>query len=195
MRLRLALASLLLAAAPASAQQQSQSYKFLEAIRKADGNAVIGILDQPGQTIINTRDVNSGESALHIVAKRGDMTYTQYLLARGADINARDSQGNTALMLAVEAGHADVVDLLASRRANANLGNKAGETPLLRAVQRRDLALVRALIAAGGNPDQTDYNGTSARGYVAADPRAGAIAKVMAETKKKAPANVSGPRL
>ena len=195
MRLRLALASLVLLVAPAAAQQQSQSYKFLEAVRKADGNTVISILDQPGQTIINTRDISSGEGALHIVAKRGDATYLSYLLSRGADANMRDGQGNTPMMLAVEGGHPDMVEILAKKRANANLGNKAGETPLLRAVQRRDLTLVRAVLAAGGDPDQTDYNGTTARGYATADTRSSAIAKVLAETPKKTRAPVSGPRL
>lgn len=197
---RLAFAAFLLSpltlAAPAAAQQQSQSYKFLEAVRKADGNTVTTMLDQPGQTIINTRDAGTGDGALHIVARRGDATYLRYLLARGADANMRDRQGNTAMMVAVETGNAELIDILKAARANANLGNGGGETPLIRAVQRRDLALVRAVLAAGGNPDQTDnVAGLSARDYAKADPRAGAIAKLIDETPKKAPRAVAGPRL
>lgn len=197
---RLAFAAILLTpltlAAPAAAQQQSQSYKFLEAVRKGDGNTVTTMLDQPGQTIINTRDASSGDGALHIVARRGDATYLRYLLARGADANMRDRRGNTPMMVAVEAGNAELIDILKAARANANLGNGGGETPLIRAVQRRDLALVRAVLAAGGNPDQTDnVAGLSARDYAKADPRAGAIAKLIDETPKKAPRAVAGPRL
>lgn len=183
-------------ALPAAAQQQSQSYKFLEAVRKADGNAVIAILDQPGQTIVNTRDVSSGEGAIHIVARRGDATYLRYLLSKGADANLRDRAGNTAMMLATEAGNSELVGILASVNANANLGNAGGETPLIRAVERRDLALVRAVLAAGGNPDQTDnVAGLSARDYARRDARAGAIAKLIEDTPRKAPRAVSGPRL
>ena len=183
-------------AAPVAAQQQSQSYKFLEAVRKADGNAVIAILDQPGQTIINTRDRTTGEGALHIVVKRGDSVYTRYLLGRGADANMRDGRGNTPMMLAVEANQPEIVGVLASVRANANLGNAGGETPLIRAVQRRDLALVRAVLAAGGNPDQTDnVAGMSARDYAKADARATPILKVLDETPKQAVRAVAGPRL
>jgi uncharacterized protein len=66
------LAAALLLAAPALGQGQSESYKFLQAVREAKGNDVLAILDRPGSTIINTRDPNSGEGALHITVKRGD---------------------------------------------------------------------------------------------------------------------------
>jgi ankyrin repeat protein len=181
---------------PAAAQQQSQSYKFLESIRKGDGNAVIATLDQPGQTIINTRDVTTGEGALHIVVKRGDTAYLRYLLAKGADPNLRDRGGETAMMLAVQAGQPEMVQILASAKANANLADGSGETPLIRAVQRRDLALVRAVLAAGGNPDQTDnVAGMSARDYAKRDTRSNVIAKVLDETPAKTQRAVAGPRM
>ena len=187
--------ALLTMAAPVAAQQQSQSYKFLEAVRKGDGNAVVAILDQPGQTIVNTRDVTTGEGALHIVVKRGDGTYLRYLLAKGADANLRDRSGDTPMMLAVEAGKAEIVQILGTGKANANLGNSGGETPLIRAVQRRDIALVRAVLAAGGNPDQTDnMAGMSARDYARRDTRSPAILKVLDDTPAKTQRAVSGPK-
>jgi ankyrin repeat protein len=181
---------------PAAAQQQSQSYKFLESIRKGDGNAVIATLDQPGQTIINTRDVTTGEGALHIVVKRGDSAYLRYLLAKGADPNLRDREGETPMMLAVQAGQPEMVQILANAKANANLADGSGETPLIRAVQRRDLTLVRAVLAAGGNPDQPDnVAGMSARDYAKRDTRSTAIAKVLDETPAKTQRAVAGPRM
>ena len=194
-------AALLLAGAaplatPAAAQQQSQSYKFLDAVRKGDGNTVIAILDQPGQTIINTRDVTNGEGALHIVVKRGDAAYLRYLLAKGADPNIRDGHGDTPMLLAVQAGQPEMVKILATAKANANLANGSGETPLIRAVQRRDLTLVREVLAAGGNPDQTDnVAGLSARDYATRDARATAIAKLLDDTPKQAVRAVAGPKL
>ncbi|MEH3122768.1 MAG: ankyrin repeat domain-containing protein [Sphingomonas phyllosphaerae] len=180
---------------PAAAQQQSQSYKFLEAVRKGDGNAVIGMLDQPGQTIINARDITTGEGAIHIVVKRGDAAYLRYLLAKGADPNLRDGQGETAMMLAVQANQPDLIQILAASKANANLGNNGGETPIIRAVQRRDLGLVRAVLAAGGNPDQTDHiAGMSARDYARRDTRSTAILKVLEETPAKPQRAVAGPK-
>jgi ankyrin repeat protein len=182
-------------ALPAAAQQQSQRYKFLEAVKSAKGEEVIKILDQPGQTIVNARDVTTGEGALHIVIKRGDETYLRYLLSRGADPNLRDGRGDTPLLLAVQYGQNGMVDLLTGAKANPNLGNGGGETPLIRAVQKRDLALVRALLAAGANPDQTDnVAGMSARDYAHADARSPAIAKLIDEKPKRAPRAVAGPK-
>lgn len=183
-------------AVPAAAQQQSQSYKFLEAVRKGDGNTVTQMLDQPGQTIINTRDVTKGEGALHIVVKRGDSTYLQYLLAKGADPNLRDGNGDTPMLLAVQAAQPALVELLIRGKANVNLANGRGETPLIHAVQRRELGMVRVLLAAGADADQTDnVAGMSARDYAKADTRSPAIAKLIQDTPQKKRRAVAGPRL
>ncbi|NTS66003.1 ankyrin repeat domain-containing protein [Sphingomonas sp. HHU CXW] len=189
-------AAAILVAAPVAAQQQSASYKFLQAVRSGDGTVVTQLVEQPGQRIVNTRDVTNGETALHIVVKRGDATYLRYLLSKGADPNIRDNAGNTPMMLAVQGGEPALIDILALVKANANLGNSGGETPLIRAVQRRDLALVRSLLAAGANPDQTDnVAGMSARDYAKADPRAAPVLKVLSDTPVVKPRAVSGPTL
>lgn len=189
-------AAAILVAAPVAAQQQSASYKFLQAVRSGDGTVVTQLVEQPGQRIVNTRDVTNGETALHIVVKRGDATYLRYLLSKGADPNIRDNAGNTPMMLAVQGGEPALIDILALVKANANLGNSGGETPLIRAVQRRDLALVRSLLAAGANPDQTDnVAGMSARDYAKADPRAAPVLKVLSDTPVVKPRVVSGPTL
>jgi len=188
-------AAMIVTAAPAVAQLgQSDSYQFLQAIRESKGDEVTKLLDKPGTVIINTRDRQTGESALHIVAKRGDTTYVNYLLARGADPNAKDGQGNTPLLVAVNSGASGVIDLLVRGGANVNLGNGSGETPLIRAVQRRDLSLVRTLLAASADPDQPDrIAGLSARDYAHQDTRTPALAKVIDETPKKPRRAVAGP--
>ena len=193
--LRLLAAALLLIAVPAAAQFQSKSYKFLQAVKDAKGQDVVDMLDEPGQTIINTKDPTSGEGALHLVVKRGDDTYLRYLLSRGADPNLRDGRGNTPLLLAVQYGQTGMIDSLVQARANPNLANASGETPLIRAVQRRDIAMVRALLAAKANPDQADtLAGKSARDYVHADDRSPAIAKLIDDVPKGTTRNVAGPK-
>lgn len=184
-----------LLAAPAIGQQQSESYKFLQAVKDGKGNDVIAMVDRPGSRIINARDQSSGEGALHIVVKRGDETYLRYLLQKGADPNLRDGRGNTPLLLAVAGGHAGLIPVLVAGRANVNLGNDAGETPLIRAVQRRDVAMTRALLQAGADPDQTDnLAGMSARDYARRDARNPALAKLLEETPKRAGRAVAGPK-
>lgn len=193
--LPLLLAATLLAA-PLSAQMQSKGYKFLDAVKDAKGQEVVDMLDEPGQTIINSREQSSGEGALHIVVKRQDLTYLRFLLSRGADANLRDARGNTPLLLAVQFGQVDMIPVLTQARANPNLANASGETPLIRAVQKRDLAMVRALLAAKANPDQTDnVAGMSARDYAHADDRSPAIAKLIDETPKGTTRAVAGPRM
>lgn len=183
-------------ATPAAAQQQSASYKFLEAVRKADGNTVNQMLGEPGQHVIDARDRATGETALHIVAKRGDALYTRVLLSNGADPNVRDPRGATPLLVAVDAGASEVVAALIARRANVDLGNSAGETPLIHAVQLRNLELVRTLLAAGANPDATDnVAGLSARDYARRDTRSPAILKTITETKAVTRRAVAGPKL
>lgn len=189
-------AAIALSPAPADAQQKSASYTFLEAVRDADGTKVTEILNQPGQSIINTKDRSTGEAALHIVAKRGDATYLRFLLGKGANPNIQDGQGNTPAMLATEAGFADGLEILSRAKANLNLGNSRGETPLIRAVQQRNADMVRILLAAGANPDQTDMlAGMSARDYARRDGRSAPILKLMDAANRKPAANVSGPTL
>lgn len=192
---RLFLAALLLAA-PVAAQYQSDSYKFLQAVKDAKNDDVIAALNKPGQTVVNTKDRTTGEAALHITVKRGDIPYTTFLLQKGGDPNIRDGRNNTPLMLAVDTGQADVVPVLLQFKANPNLGNASGETPLIRAVQRRDLALVRVLLAAKSDPDQRDIiAGLSARDYAQRDTRAPAVTKLLADAPRQAKAAVSGPKL
>ena len=191
------LAPLLIAvAAPAPAQFQSDSYKFLTAIRDGKGNDVIAALNKPGNTIVNTRDQSTGETALHIVVKRGDAAYTSFLLAKGADANARDARGNTPLLVAVNSGNEGLIQLLVNGKANPNLGNSSGETPLILAVQRRDVVMVRDLLAVGADPDQADViAGKSARDYATDDKRNTTIARMLADAPRKTRAAVAGPRL
>ena len=184
-------AALMLVAAPAFAQLSgSPGYTFLQAVREAKGDDVIATLSKPGATIINTRDPSTGEGALHIVVKRGDATYLRYLLQMGADPNLRDDKGTTPLLLAVTEGETDLIPILVAGRASPNIGNNAGETPLIRAVP-----MVRELLAAGADPDQTDViAGQSARDYATRDPRNTAVAHLLADVPKKAKSNVAGPK-
>ena len=158
------LAAVLVAPVPAQAQF-SKSYKFLEAVRKKDGNVVQDALDEPGSQIVNTRDSTSGETALHIVTARRDLTWMNFLVAKGANVNAHDGHGVTPMQLAVTLGFAEGVELLVSQRARVDEPNSEGETPLITAVHRRDTGLMRVLLKAGANPDRADNSGRSARDY------------------------------
>ena len=192
----LAITALATLAAPVAAQQQSEGYKFLQAVREAKNDDVIAMVEKPGSRIVDARDVTNGDGALHIVTKRGDLPYLNYLLQHGADPNLRDAGGNSPLLIAVTSGQVGLIPLLLAARANPNLGNSAGETPLIRAVQRRDVATARVLVTGGANPDQPDrVAGLSARDYARRDARSPGLIKLFDEVKVKPKAAVAGPRL
>jgi hypothetical protein len=123
-------------AAPAAAQF-SDSYKFLKAVRDRDGQKVTEAVEQPGSTVINTKDYSTGESALHIVVKRRDATWLAFLLAKGAKPDIRDNEGATPLLAAAQLGFVDGVRTLLAEGASVNLANSRGETPLIMAVHNR----------------------------------------------------------
>lgn len=156
--------------APAMAQAGfSEGYKFLEAVKKKNGNDVTDMLAKGSPTLINARDISSGEGALHLVTARRDLTWMQFLIAKGANVNIRDFKGVTPLVVAVNANFAEAVDLLVSRGAKIDESNNAGETPLITAVHNRNVAMMRILLKAGADPDRADNSGRSARDYAMAE--------------------------
>ncbi len=183
-------------AMPAAAQF-SDSYKFLEAVRKGDNNAILKALEQPGVTLVNTKDRNTGETALMITVARRDVTYTSYLLSRDARPELTDNDGRSALMIAVEKRFPEGVSMLLSKKANPNQANNSGETPLIRAVQMRDLDTVRMLMSAGGDPNKRDaLAGHSALDYARiGNPVAGMVEALTAKQQAPRSKSVQGPSL
>lgn len=192
----LALLAMIAAATPAAAQF-TQSYKFLEAIRKANQEEIVKFLEQPGVTLVNTRDQGTGETALLITVGRRDLIYTNYLLSRSANPNLTNNAGLSPLMLAVERRFIEGAQLLLANGARPDLTNDSGETPLIRAVQMRDLEMVRLLLSKGADPNRKDrLAGMSAIDYArAGNTVPGMIDALTANASEQRPANVQGPQL
>lgn len=189
---------LAIAAAPAAAQF-SDSFNFLQAVRSRDGEKVNRALQGNRSTIIDTKDYSTGETALMITIKGHDMTWSSFLLGRGANPNKKDAQGNSALHFAAMQGFQEGASLLIGQGAQVNLANNSGETPLIVAVQKRDIPMVRLLLTNGADPRIPDrIAGKSARDYATEDNRSAAVLKVIDESKtevKKDKAKISGPGL
>lgn len=182
---------------PTVAQAQfSDTYNFLKAVKDKDGQKVTDLLQKPGSTVINSRDVNSGENALHYIVARRDATWLTFLLAKGANPNLTDNDGNTPLMDAVQGRFEEGVRTLLTYKAQVDKVNDSGETPLIRAVQLRDVPIVRLLVAQGANPDKRDtMAGMSARDYAQRDNRTPGLVEALdaAKTVAKPTGPVQGP--
>ncbi|WP_299309070.1 ankyrin repeat domain-containing protein [uncultured Croceicoccus sp.] len=159
-----AAAAACLSASPAAAQF-SEGYRFLEAVEKRDGETAIAALNEPGSTLVNTRDVGTGRSALHIVVARRDRTWLDFLLDKGANPNVRDAKGISPLEMASSLRFLEGVEMLAKAGADVNETNATGETPLIVATHLRDADLAKILLDNGANPDRADSSGRSARDY------------------------------
>jgi ankyrin repeat protein len=176
-------AGLMVVATPAQAQF-STGYKFLEAVKKKDGEKVNTMLDAPGTTIVNTRDVTSGETGLHIVTTRRDLTWMSFLLGKGANPNLKDVRGRTPLSIASDMGFVEGVQLLVTNNARVDESNDAGETPLIAAVHRRQTEMMRILLKAGANPDRADNSGRTARDYALLDGADSQLVSIIKENAK-----------
>jgi len=192
------LAATLAIGVPATAQTYSDGYQFLQAVDKKDINKVDELLSKPGSVLINSRDLTTGRTALHIATDRRDAIWLNYLLTRGANPNIADRRGVSPLMRASQLGFFEGVQRLLARGARVDEPNETGETPLILAVHRRDTAMMRALLSAGADPDRTDNSGRSARDYARLE---GENSQVFAElervqpgSQRSADAAVYGPR-
>ncbi len=172
--------ALALLAVPALGQAFSDGFTFLKGVRDRDAAKVQALVSRPNPAVINYRDQSSGEGALHVLVRGRDITWLNFLLARGARPDLQANDGTTPLILAAQLGWSEGATQLLARRANPNLGNRNGMTPLMFAVQRRDLQMVRLLRSQGANPNQTDnVSGYSALDYARQDRRAAVILREL----------------
>jgi ankyrin repeat protein len=192
---RFAVVALALSAVPAAAQF-SESYNFLKAVKDRDYAKASDFLSKPGSVIVDTRDISTGETALHSVVRARELPWVNFLLGKGAKPDIKDKEGNTALMIATRLRFVEGATALIRHRATVDAANGSGETALIMAVQQRDVTMTRLLITNGANPDKRDtIAGRSAREYAKADPRAAQVLRVIEDTKVKAQGSTMGPKL
>ena len=101
-----------------------------EAAKHGSLSKVKDLLQQGAE--VNSRGEQSGGwmTPLMVAADQHHPEIVVYLLAHGASINARDSDGNTALHTAADVGSTRVVKILLDKGANYHLKNNYGSTPL-----------------------------------------------------------------
>jgi ankyrin repeat protein len=121
--------------------EQEQIPTLYEAVKINDTTAINLLL----QYNINVNAVHpvTKQTALHLAVKYSDLVAV--LLARGADLNIQDKDGNTPLHLGV--GCEAVMDKLLAGYADPYLANNAGNTILHLAVSTGNISVVKKLLA------------------------------------------------
>jgi len=130
------------------------SYLFgqdiITAARNGDLASVKAVLQgDPGQ--IHVTNAN-GSTPLIVAASVGHLQVVDYLLNKGADIQAVNKMGMGALHYAVIGEHLDVVKLLIEKGADVNIPSMMG-SPFHRAVFGGNMEMIRLLLGAGADID------------------------------------------
>lgn len=134
--------------------------EFLWAIKRGHLQLVRGMLDSPVFNIdVNQRDRHTDEPPLIEAARSGNLEIVQYLLDRGAHVDAVDRDACSALTHACIRNQPEVVRLLLSVGADANRVSKKTCTPLMYATSHSNSELTKVLLDAGVSLAEKDRDG------------------------------------
>lgn len=148
----------LLSAHPDLEARNAQGWTALMAATHANDVAMAALLISAGADV-NARD-NIKDTPYLYAGAEGRLEILRLTLAAGADLTSVNRFGGTALIPAAEKGHLGNVRELLKTKIDVNHVNRPGWTALLEVcLKKRDpvyTEIVRALLAAGANPNIPD---------------------------------------
>ncbi|MFP4026211.1 MAG: ankyrin repeat domain-containing protein [Candidatus Brocadiia bacterium] len=119
---------------------------FFGAVVKGDVAQVKAGIHHHPEWVRVTDAENYNRTALHKAAGHGHQQIVEFLLAKGADINARDKLGYTPLMFAIHGRKSEVAVWLIEKGARVNVKEKNGYTALHNAAFAGMPKVVMALV-------------------------------------------------
>ena len=150
------------------ASTRSYNNDFVVAASNGDIKKMETMLDQldwnQQQKLINSTDI-TGVSALITAAFNGKIAVVNFLIRKGAQIDAKDSLKNHAFLNAAEMGHSIILKSLfeaasdEQRQTILNAPNFFGDTPLILAASNGHLSVVDWLIERGADITTKDKVG------------------------------------
>jgi len=102
--------------------------------------------------------MNKNEELLQ-AAKQGNLKKLNELLSKGADVNAKDGNGNSVLLYAIKHNKVEAVNFLLSKGANLEAKNKNIRTPLMFAIIEENAEMVKFLLSKGAKLEAKDDTG------------------------------------
>jgi ankyrin repeat protein len=131
--------------------RDDEGYTALHRACAAGNLPIVTILLEAGADI-HARENESGMTPLF----NADAGTSEYLIAGGADVNARTPKGMTPLIWAVYWKSIDKVTLLLKRGADVNAGAGSTKTALHIAANWGHVAIAALLLEAGADPNALD---------------------------------------
>ncbi len=137
---------------PARAQEEGSDSKkgehaLLRAARAGNVTEIKRVLKKH-KVSVKHKD-RSGNTILHLGARRGSMAVTRYALKKGLAVNSRNRAGNTALHMAARRSNRRLINFLLSNGANLNQRNYQNDNAFHMAALSGNLKLARYLIRRG----------------------------------------------
>jgi ankyrin repeat protein len=132
------------------------------ALLLAAGGGHLAVLDTLLDAGADPNMQPSGHTPLGLAVQRGITGAVPLLLARGAQVDARNEQGLTALMMACWWGHAEIARALIAAGAELEAVNVRGHSPLMIAAGCGHAEAVSVLLAAGAAVNQVGPMGDTA---------------------------------
>jgi len=115
---------------------------------------------------VNARGLND-VTALISYTSRNQTDVVESLVARNADVNAQDKDGDAPIHLAARNGNVEILKLLVAKGAKLDLANKVGGTALMWAAAFGHTEAARFLIDHGANVAVKDGDGMTAAAWAA----------------------------
>jgi uncharacterized protein len=131
---------------------------------------------------INLKD-GLGNSPLFLAFQKKNEDALNYLLEKGADVNASGTAGKitnqSLLYLAVTRGREDLITKLLDKGANPNAADNSNATPLheICVGSGASVEIVKQLLAKGANPNVQESNGATPLIYIASNKELDAVTR------------------
>ncbi len=127
-------------------------------------------------------DIAAGQAqdALWYAARAGDLRKSAGALSQGADLEARDANGDSALIIALNSRQEAMAIWLIERGAHANATDRSGDTPLHLAARQGMVEVTGRLIAAGAGIDAANQDGRTPLMLAVAQHRADITGQLLA---------------